>query len=97
MNDPIYVITTVRYSIHQDHRPVGFYYDFDVADEAVRENSLDINEAGHYPYVVIEEIYQGMYYYPRKEYWYEWDRKTEKYNHCEKPQRYGKIQGWSIG
>jgi len=97
MNKPIYTITAIRYTMFFGSRTVGFYYDFKTADEDVRNNGGDINEAGYYPYVVIEEIEEGLYIYPRNCYWYAWNRVKNKYESCEEPDRFKKIAGWGIG
>lgn len=96
-NKPIYVITTVRHTIEAGMRSVGFYYEFNFAEVEVEHNAFDINEAGYYPYAVIEEITQGLYSYPIIEHWYKFNREKDRYEACEKPDKFKKICGWSLG
>lgn len=42
-------------------RLVGYYFDKEAAFRRVKANALDINEAGAYPYVIIEHVEEGMY------------------------------------
>lgn len=97
MSIPIYVITTVRTTMHYSTRSVGFYYDFKVAEEVVKSNGGDINECEYYPYVVIERTEEGLYSYPREEFWYKWNKPHQRYVRCEKPDQFKKIAGWGIG
>lgn len=96
-NKLIYTITTIRHALHATHRAVGFYHDFNDAHEAVENNSLDINEAGYYPYAVIEVLLEGIYSYPRSEYWYKYNKEKDKYETCEKPEKFKQVCGWSLG
>lgn len=54
-----------------DTRCWGFYRSKDKAIKAVKENWTDMNECGYYHWVVIEEMEEGLIYYPRKEIWFE--------------------------
>lgn len=94
---PIYTITTIRPFLGDSNRAVGYYYDFKVADEALRDNVMSLNECGHYPYAVIEPVLEGIYMHPREEHWYKFDREKGKYEPCEKPDRFKQVIGWSIG
>ena len=94
---PIYTITTIRPAAHQYHRAVGYFYTFKDADEALRENVMDINECNYYPYAVIEPVIEGIYCHPRKEHWYKFNRQKDQYEPCEKPDRFKQIIGWSLG
>jgi len=97
MSKPIYTITTIRYTMFYGNRTIGFYYDFKTADEVVRKNGGDMNEAGCYHYVVIEEVEEGLYTYPRNAYWYAWNHAKNEYERCEEPDQFKKIVGWGIG
>lgn len=93
----IYTITTVRGFLAGGSRAVGYFEDFQTAEEAILDNEFDINEMGYYPYAVIEEVTPGIYSFPRKEYWYKWDNDNEGYNTCEKPERFNSTCLWSLG
>jgi len=86
MNEiPIYTITPVTHlqkkyredgSSYEmrDTRTVGFFYDYDTAENTVTShNGSFLNEAGYYPYVVIESHYEGMYAYEKlSPSWFRW-------------------------
>ena len=95
--NPIYTVTTHRIALGAGSRCVGFYHEFQIAEDALINNDLDINEMGYYPYGIIEEVYPGFYTCPRKEYWYKWNVETNKYEKCEKPERFKQAMGWSMG
>jgi len=98
INDkPIYTVTTMKGALAAGSRAVGYFYTFDDANECIECNDLDINEHGYYPYAVIEEVIPGIYTYPRVEHWYKWNRNEEKYEPCEKPERFRSTFGWSMG
>lgn len=94
---PIYTVTTLRPAAWQNHRAVGFFYNFTDADRAVKENVMDINECNYYPYAVIEPVTEGIYCHPRKENWYKFNRQKKVYEPCEKPDNFKQIIGWSLG
>lgn len=93
----IYTITTIRASLYAGSRTPGFYHEFERAEQALKDNELDLNEAGYYPYAVIEEVYAGLYMFPRKEFWYKWNQEKECYESTDKPERFKKTFGWGIG
>jgi len=97
MAEPIFTITTVRHALSAGSRAVGYYNTLDEAIERVVSNVMDINESGYYFYAVIEELLPGVYCYPRKEYWYKWEKEINTYIPCEKPQRFKQVVGWSLG
>jgi len=98
MNEnPIYTITTIRHALHAGNRAVGFAYKFEDAEQWIKDNVLNINECGYYPYAVIEPVTEGIYCYPRKEYWYKFNSEKDSYEPCEKPERFKQIVGWSLG
>lgn len=94
---PIFTVTTIERSLAAGKRAVGFYHEFEIAEKAVIYNSLDINEMGYYPFVVIEKTEPGFYTYSREEYWYKWNRETKCYERIEKPERFRQIVGWGLG
>ena len=91
----IFTITTIKPPY--DTRTVGWFTEFHTADFCVKENAYDINETC-YTYVIIEEIKEGLYQCPQtSEYWYRWNPKKEKYEHCEKPRFYKNTSNFGIG
>lgn len=98
MNEtPIYTVTTIRHALAAGNRAVGFFHDFEHAEEALTQNIMDINECGYYPFAVIEAVPPGFYTYPREELWYKWNRDSGVYEPCEKPERFKQVVGWSLG
>ena len=87
--EPIFTVTGVRkekavnvkgklYEAVED-RCFGWYPTLEDARQAVLRNACDINEAGHYPWVVVEEIGPGVYVggpTDRME-WFEWCQEGE--------------------
>lgn len=67
---------------------MGYYEDFDEADEAVRSNACDINEHV-YNYAAIEAISPGLYAYPRERWLYKFE--NEGYVRIEEPKFMGHI------
>jgi len=94
---PIYTVTTIRGYLAGGSRAVGFYYIFADAEKALKENIMDLNECGYYPYAVIEPVTEGIYCYPRKEYWYQFNKEKNKYEACDKPDRFKQSIGWGLG
>jgi hypothetical protein len=93
----IYTITTVRGYLAGGSRAVGYFHSFEDADVALRDNVMDINECGYYPYAVIEPVEEGIYMHPRDEHWYRFNKEKDQYEPCEKPERYKQVVGWSLG
>jgi len=94
---PIYTITTIRASLFGGSRSPGFYHEFIQAEQSLKNNDLDINECGYYPYAVIEETFPGLYTVPRKENWYKWNPERDAYEPCEQPERFKKTCAWGLG
>lgn len=97
MSNPIFTVTTIRHALAAGNRAVGFFETFDEADEAVKNNVMDINECGYYRFAVIEEVLPGVYMHPRKELWYKWNHEKDSYEPCDKPERFKQVIGWSLG
>lgn len=94
----IFTITTLRHIASGQTRCVGFYFNIEDATRAVVENDMDINECRYYPYCVIEEIKEGIYFFQRHEIWFEWDHENQKYAKLnEKPKRYNQVCCFGIG
>jgi hypothetical protein len=96
MSKTIFIVTTMSYSFYQSQRAVGFFHKKEDAISAVTHNDSDIHE-GSYPYVVIEEKSQGFYTIPFIELWYRWDRETESYIECSKPEKFKKCVSFGLG
>jgi hypothetical protein len=103
---PIYVLTTIdlktedeydKFDVIKKHRAVAWSFKLDFLIEDVKNNACDINEAGHYPYAVIEEMYEGFYPTIVSEHWFKFDRETEKYIEIERPKSLNCIQISAIG
>lgn len=100
----IYTVTTMSKipSIESyepyDCRCVGWFQEFDDADQAVRHNNGDIYEVGSYPYAIIEKIDEGFYgTSPHERTLYEFNRKTEMYEPIPEPETLKHLCGFGIG
>jgi hypothetical protein len=101
---PIFVITTLRKPegkrlFPSSPRAVGFYHKLQDAITAIENNFCDIYDDDYYPFVVIEEIYEGTY--PlisniSKEYWFKWNVKKDKYCKSRKPTVFSHVVGFGI-
>ena len=63
MNKPIYTVMTFSSFDKlgtKNSRVVGFYHNFEDADESVKTNSCDINEYS-YDYALVEKVNPGLY------------------------------------
>ena len=94
----IFTITTIPYQPQKLNRCVGYFFDKDSAIKEVINNSMDISEKGYYLYCVIEEVKQGIYFFPRMQLWFQWDSKSDLYLQLdEKPKRFNDIACFGIG
>ncbi len=83
---------------YTDSRCIGYYTDLKKAKRRVKANIGSLNEAGYYPWVVIEGVKNGIYrYFGRTDYWYEFNKKTNKFDECEKPKKFKHLVGFTIG
>ena len=55
-----------------DKRCFGYFDTFDSAKEAIEKNYGDMNEAGYYKWLCIEEIGQGIHADPIERGWWCW-------------------------
>lgn len=80
-------------------RCIGYYKDYQNALNTIENNYCDIYEFGHYNYVVIENIPEGLYQYDDNPTWFKVDfdpNKNEyKIKQIESPIK--NIFGYSIG
>ena len=79
----MYFVTAVNSK--NDTRCVGYFSDKEMAIEVVENNIGDLYEAGCYPYIVIENIPEGIYQYDTQPIWFVYVKKTEKYQICATP------------
>jgi hypothetical protein len=94
----IFTITTLQDGTPNKARCVGFYFKQKDAEEAVVNNTNDIFEEGYYPYCVIEEMGQGIYFFPRNEIWFMWNSDSNRYEKLtEKPKRFNILACFGIG
>ena len=88
----MYFITTVS---KDDNRCVGFYKSWFKAVKAVEENVYDLNEAGCYPYAVIERVGEGIYHYDFHPQWFKFNKTTERYEKISEPPEF--VEKYAIG
>ena len=80
-------------------RTVGYFADSETAIDAVETNRGDLSEGGYYPYVLIEEIKDGLYHPALKEsrWLFEWNLDEKRYVPIEEPEIWERIVGFSMG
>lgn len=83
------------------NRTVGFYFTLEKAEECVRKDWGDLDEAGYYNYLVIERLREGLYpsvsLNPDHQLWFKHDRTEDKWVKTEKPECLSNIVGFGIG
>ena len=111
MKKEIYVITMIQKlkpSAKSDlfledagERIVGFYFNKDTAFKRVKENAVDINEAGYYPYALIEKIEEGIYnpaFQEGEDRWlFQYNEKKNCYEQIPEPEFLHNKCGFSMG
>jgi len=98
--EPIYTITTLRGTIHNGIRCVGFTHELETAIEMVEDNAMDINENGYYHFAVIEKVLPGIYNIELDHIWFKWRKDKEGgpgYVRIDKPDQFKRICGFGIG
>jgi hypothetical protein len=80
----MYFITTICKD-NDGYRCVGYFSKQEDAIHAVEGNAGDINEAGYYPYAVIEHVSEGLYQYDQDPMWFKFNDETEEYEISERP------------
>jgi hypothetical protein len=91
---PIYTVTTLTTNYNPTlndtvilrSRCVGYYPYLSDATQCILENWGDIYENGHYTHAVIEEVKPGIYAFPRREWWYKWEKEERGYMPIDKPE-----------
>ena len=91
-NTPIYAITCLTRLEENNGWPdfgatafMGYYFEKDVAFQAVKENRCDIAEHC-YHYAVIERILPGLYSYPKERWLFEYDHDNDRFVPIEEPE-----------
>ena len=92
----MYFITSIS---KDDTRCVGYVSTLEEAIDIVENNRYDLNEAGCYPWCVIEQIKEGIYQYDFKPHWFEYDDEINKYIEREYKPPFidDKLNGFDIG
>jgi len=94
--NPIYTITTLRGSLYDRNRCVGFYHELETAIKAVEDNEMDINEMGYYHYAVVEKVNIGIYNFEMEEHWFKW-WPEKGYVPIDKPDNFKRIVSFGMG
>jgi hypothetical protein len=105
----MYFITTIEHLPQGDYmemgdtRCIGYYNNFEKAEEAVINNYCDIWETC-YNYCVIEKIPEGLYQYAvgskyadNDRWFYKYNKETNQYNFIEEPIEFEHLCGLAIG
>lgn len=96
--EPIYTVTTLRGTIHDGIRCVGFTHELQTAIDMVEDNAMDINECRYYHFAVIEKVLPGFYGIELDHVWFKWDNVKKGYQRLtEKPEQFKRICGFGIG
>jgi len=77
----------------KDMHSVGYFHSLDEALASVRSNELDLACCAGYEYVVIEEIYTGIYghSYTENNLWFKYDEATDGFYQIEPPKVWSPI------
>ena len=97
----IYTITRFRHNPfstkeNNSGSTVGYYADEETAKNKVENNTLDLNEAGYYPFVVIEEFAEGIHKESWKMFFYKFNRSLNKYV-VQKAPKNSEITNFAMG
>ena len=95
----IYTVTTIMHpeASSSGERCIGFFEDYQTAEDAVLKNSVDMWET-IYDWVVIEKVKEGFYSHDIHSKWFHWEGKgyeDGKYVPVENPEP--RVVGWGIG
>lgn len=102
----VYTVTTIdensKKLLDKDRTP-GIFTTFELAEQTVLENEMDISEGGMNRYCVIEKtLLNCLYPTPdpndKLQVWYEWNEKEEEYIKIPlPPKKYINVCGFGIG
>lgn len=91
----MYFVTTID---NDRTRCVGYFKNFNKAEEIIINNVGDIYEDGYYKWAIIEKIEEGLYQHDLKPIWYEWDKDLGQYKKLAKcPAEFKNLVGFSLG
>lgn len=79
----MYFITSI--SKKHGNRCVGYVWSLEEAIKIVENNQCDLWEAGYYPYIVIENIKEGLYQYDQNPLWFKFNEDKNIYEKSERP------------
>ena len=92
-NKPVTVDNWGRPQIGNYHS-VGFYYELETAQKAVKENWTDMNEKGTYQAAMIVKKAPGLYPLAIIQGYYIFNNMTEKYDNVETPKE---LENYNLG
>lgn len=100
LSNSIYLVTMFR-KFDKDLgidgvRCMGYYKDFNVADECVKVNNLDIQER-IYNYAVIEKVEEGFYPMSLRRWFYKFDHEKGRFYEIGEPICVKHMINFSIG
>lgn len=75
----------------------GWYSTWEAAHAAVIANMGDMNEAGYYDIILIEEVSEGIIAMGRNTWWYKYNEEKDIYESMEDPEWADGIVNWSMG
>jgi hypothetical protein len=75
-------------------RTFGWYFNFEDAEKAVKNNDGDLREY-FYDYIVIEEFPEGVWVCRKNEWWYKWG--ASKFRRIQKPNCIRNTINWGMG
>ncbi len=93
----MYFITGIESLDKPGSRTFGYKENFQEANIAVRDNWMDMNENGEYPYIVIEHIFSGIYPNSCAEFWYKFNLENKIYMLINKPQELAEYCNFALG
>lgn len=98
----MYFISGVGLRRSEDHvipdvRCFGYFPSWLTTMKRVFTNTCDINEAGYYPWIIVEKIGPGIHPLVEREWWFAYDKKAGGYRRSEKPEWATHISNWAVG
>ena len=79
-------------------RPLAAFLHLEDAIFAVRNNELDISEAGTNQYAIVEKTrLDEVYPIAKERHWFEWDPVEEEYIEADIPEKYVRVYSFGIG
>jgi len=99
--DVIYTVTCIGESDNGNirKRVWGWYASYYEAEEAAIENITNMNEAGWYPWIVIEQVREGILPITNHDCqtWFLFEHEDGKYHKIDRPKQFDDLFNWSIG